>query len=878
MVWLYFCAVKIKKLISTAIILLLAFIANAQLVINELSQGLGTQEYVELLVTGTPSCTDSCVDLRNWIIDDNNGWHAAGSGVGIAAGCMKFKNTAVWSCVKIGTLIVIYNSNDKNPLLPADDLSGNHGNCRFIIPYNNTAFFDYDTIRPNTSSVSYANFAPTGFGFWASMMGMRNGGDAFHTVSPADITAPHHSITWGDNGNSDIYFSGAATGLSYFMSNAISNDIYNQANWSSGAVGSVAETPGAPNNAANAIWINSLNNNCQPFSGVVADITGNTTICNGSSTTLTASGGNIYQWSTGAATATITVNPQINTKFKVTVTQGSCSAEDSVTVAVNALPNVSAGNDITICSGDTVTLTATGAQQYLWNNAATTASITVTSTTTTNYIVTGIDGNLCSKTDTITVSIGSTLQAQVNGDTTICEGESTQLTAVGGSIFNWSNGATTASITVTPLANTIYTVTVSSSSGCADTVSKTVVVNQLPIAGAGINQSICEGTSTTLTATGGTQYSWSTGENQNTITVQPTATTTYHVTVTNSAECNDSASVTVTVQQLLLNIGYVTTNESCVAAADGSVTVSVSPLGNYNFSFLINNAEIANNSTGIAGNLSAGNYIVIIEDVATGCIQNGAFIIELAPQPAFSVTTVAPTCFTGLQNDGSITVNGDNNNFKYSIDNINFQPSNNFNGLTPGNYTLYITDGICAFTLNTNIPRAETENLSVPETIELIKGSTADIAINLSNNNYNISVEPSTGLSCDDCLTPVVSGIDNNTTYVVTASSGDCILTDSFTVVIIEKEVIIFPTAFTPNNDNLNDFFRPSFAGTINDYVLRVFNRWGEKVFESNTLTLGWDGVYKAENQPIETYTWYCTYKDFKAEEKLLKGNLTLIR
>jgi gliding motility-associated-like protein len=868
---------NIKTSLTTAL-LLFAFVSNAQLVINELSQGLNSKEYVEFLVTGTPSCTDSCVDLRNWIIDDNNGWHAAGSGVGIAAGCMKFKNTSIWECIKIGTLIVVYNSNDRNPLLPADDLSTSDGNCRLIIPFDDASFFDYDPVTPNNNDDSYANFTPTAAGLWGSMMGMRNDGDAFHTVSPTDITVPHHSVAWGNNGNSDIYFSGSASGLSYFMSNAVSNDIYDQANWSSGAVGSAAETPGAPNNAANATWINSLNNNCQPFAGVVTAITGNTTICNGVSTTLTASGGSSYQWSTGAVTASINVTPQTNTKYKVTVTQGNCVAEDSVTVIVNALPNVSAGNDITICTGDVVTLTATGAQQYLWSNAATTASITVTPIATTSYIVTGTGANLCSKSDTVTVTVGNTLQAQVNGDTTICEGESTQLTAVGGSIFNWSNGATTAAITVNPLLNTTYTVTVSSSTGCADTVTVTVSVNPFPTANAGANETICAGISTTLTATGGSQYNWSTGDNQNTITVQPVATTTYYVTVTNSAGCSDSASVTITVQQLQLNVNYVTADESCTAAADGSVTVSVSPSGNYNFSFLLNNTEVANNSTGIVSNLSAGNYTVAIEDIATGCIQNGGFIIALAQEPAFTATTIAPSCFIGLQNDGSITVNGGNNNFQYSIDNSNFQPSNIFNGLTPANYTVYITDGICTFTLNTNIAQAVPETLTVPESIELIKGSSADIAITLSNTNYTISIEPSTGLSCNDCTTPVVSGIEVNTTYVVTASSGNCVLTDTFTVVVVEKELIIFPTAFTPNGDNLNDFFRPSYSGTINDYVLRVFNRWGEKVFESNALTLGWDGTYKNEIQPLETYTWYCTYKDFKATEKLLKGNFNLIR
>lgn len=857
--------------------LFLAVSANAQLILNEVSQGNGSQEYVELLVTGTPSCTNTCVDLRGWIIDDNNGWHATGSGVGIADGCMRFKNVPIWSCVKIGTIIVVYNANDRNPLIPSDDLTDTDNNCRLIIPHTNTSLFDHDTVRPNTSSASYANFTNTGPKFWASMMGMRNGGDAFHTVSPANINVAHHSITWGDNGSSDIYFAGSASGLSYYMGNLVNDDPFFQDNWVSGTVGSSAETPGAPNNAANATWINSLNNSCQNVTNITANITGDTTICVGETTPLTVTGGSGYLWSTGATTATINVNPITNTKYKVTVTQGTCTAEDSTTVVVSSLPNINLGNDITICSGDNVTLIASGATQYLWNTAATTATITVSPATNTTYIVTGTNANQCVKSDTIQVLVSSSLVAQISGDTSICIGESTQLTVSGGSIYSWSTGATTATINVSPATNTTYTVTVSSGSGCADTVSKLVLVNGLPVANAGNDQTICSGASATLTASGGLQYSWSTGATQSTITVQPTQTTSYVVTVSNSSGCTNADTVIVNVQQFQLNLTYNTTGESCSAANDGSVVVIAAPSGNYSYTFELNGSTIATNSTGALNNLQPGNYTVVV-DAGGNCFVNGNFEIEAAIAPNITVNTSAPSCFLSSLSDGSITVNGGGNSFQYSLDNVTFQPSNEFQNLSAGSYTVYVTGGSCSYSYNAVVPDAETVTLQVPATVELIKGSSKAITISLSSQAYTIDISPATGLSCTDCLTPVVSGIENNTTYVVTATNGNCVLTDSFTVVVVEKEVIVFPTAFTPNNDNLNDFFRPSYSGTINNYLLKVYNRWGEKLFESNSINAGWDGFYKDELQPIETYVWYCTYTDFRNEEKLLKGNLTLIK
>ena len=81
-----------------------------QLVINEVSQGpTGAKEYVELLVVGTPTCNAiPCMDLRNFIIDDNNGNHATGAGVGIAAGCVRLQNIPFWQCIPYGTIIVFY--------------------------------------------------------------------------------------------------------------------------------------------------------------------------------------------------------------------------------------------------------------------------------------------------------------------------------------------------------------------------------------------------------------------------------------------------------------------------------------------------------------------------------------------------------------------------------------------------------------------------------------------------------------------------------------------------------------------------------------------------------------------------------------------------
>src|SRR5690606_2842087 len=94
-------------------------------------------------------------------------------------------------------------------------------------------------------------------------------------------------------------------------------------------------------------------------------------VCQGESTTLTASGGDKYVWSNGATTQSITVQPNTTTTYTVTVSSGTESDSDDVIVTVNPLPVANAGTNVTICEDDSVTLTATGGNSYQWNNGQT---------------------------------------------------------------------------------------------------------------------------------------------------------------------------------------------------------------------------------------------------------------------------------------------------------------------------------------------------------------------------------------------------------------------------------------------------------------------------------------------------------------------------
>lgn len=207
------------------------------------------------------------------------------------------------------------------------------------------------------------------------------------------------------------------------------------------------------------------------------NITGTSTICEGQSTTLTASGGGTYVWSTSGTGSSITVSPTTTTTYIVDVTNGVCTESDSVTVTVNPLPVASISGTITICEGQSTTLTANGGSTYEWSDSSTGTSINVSPTSTTNYFV--IATNACgSDTATVTVTVGGAFSVDAGPDQTIGLGNSATLSASGGVSWVWDPGSMTGqTVTVSPTSTTTYTVTATSSSGCTDTSSVTVIVD-----------------------------------------------------------------------------------------------------------------------------------------------------------------------------------------------------------------------------------------------------------------------------------------------------------------------------------------------------------------------------------------------------------------
>jgi len=293
--------------------------------------------------------------------------------------------------------------------------------------------------------------------------------------------------------------------------------------------------------------------------GPVSTITGGTSICQGTPVSLCAPAGcTTYRWSTGATTRCITVSAAGT--YTVTVSNAAgCTSSSSVTIKTGTPPTATTGNGVTICNGKSVTLgsAAIAGHTYYWTPAAGLSSTTISnpvaspSVTTTYTLTETITATGCQKSNSVTITVSASPSCLISGNTTICQGQTTQLCAPAGcSSYLWSTGAKTSCIAVSAAGN--YSVTVSNGTGCSSTCSKTVTITQ-PVTCNITGNSYCTKTKPTqlCAPSGCSSYQWSTGAKTSCITVSTGGT--YSCTVTNAGGCSSYGTKKISVTSLTDN-------------------------------------------------------------------------------------------------------------------------------------------------------------------------------------------------------------------------------------------------------------------------------------------------------------------------------------
>lgn len=601
-------------------------------------------------------------------------------------------------------------------------------------------------------------------------------------------------------------------------------------------------------------------------SGLSATTSSNQASCGSSngSALVTPSGGAspyTYLWSNGQTTGSITGLAAGN--YSVTVTDNAgCTFVASATVGSGGGPSAAATATGATCNGTgtgSATATPSGGVSpytYLWSNGQT--GQTATGLTAGNYTVTVTDAGACTATANTTVSEPTAIAASTTTVDAACgstDGSAT-VTASGGTTpysYLWNNGQT--SLTATSLGAASYTVTITDANGCTQTASAIVGNPNAPVVNATPVSPSCSGGnngSASLTITGGTTpYSYQWSNSSTTQNVSGLSAGTYTVTVSDNAGCNAINSVTVTDPPPVP--AQITSNDSIVCSGGNASLLAVGG-STYNWSTGQTGPSIT------VSNITSVTTIVVTVTDANSCVGTANFQIS----PVSVTISNPPTLCPG---DSAMLVATGGNTYVWSTtetnDTIVVSPSSDS--------TYYVSES----TLGCNNVDSVTVSVS-PGPAPIVSNDTtigygASVQIVAEGGEYYL-------WNTGETTPSITVSPEVNTTYsVIVVDEYGCRDTVLVNITVECRHAISIPTIFSPNGDGLNETIRVHGYG-IAEISFVIYDRWGEKIFETTDKDQVWDGTRKGRplNSAVFVYILKVTFCDGIEYDE--KGNITLVR
>ncbi len=512
---------------------------------------------------------------------------------------------------------------------------------------------------------------------------------------------------------------------------------------------------------------------------------------------------------------------------------------DTIQVTVNPAPIVNLGPDQIICLGSSTTLNAQNVgSNYLWSTTEITQQITVN--TAGNYSVTVTDTNGCFANDAIIVSIEQPSNAGNDSLSVNCSTENNvdlnTLLSLGSSLLGTWEAITLPAASLTNsivdfdgLIGTFTTQYIVDGTVCPDDASiHTIIIHSQPIAANDFAQSFCE--------TGGN--------------VDLTAFLN-HPNNPNGGTWN-------------LPVGF-----PAAGLNANTLSPAVIPAGNYALTY-----ELDADSTCVNDMLTYNLEIIQAPDVLfTPNVQNGCAPVEITFTN--QSITYGPSTFEWSFGEGATTNTIGNQTHVY--------PNS---GVYPVSLTV-VTENLCTVTYN--LPQ-DIEVFSLPianfnanpqQTFAL------DPLVNFENTSSNFELS---NWNFGDTFTsnqenpthtfPIEVVTDYEVILIVTSENG-CTDTASKVISIKDQVLVFVPNTFTPDGDEFNNVFKPIISSGVDesDFDMKIFNRWGEIIFESFDLNAGWDGTYKESLVKEGVYTWSISYGVLENDRReMLTGHVSILR
>jgi gliding motility-associated-like protein len=582
----------------------------------------------------------------------------------------------------------------------------------------------------------------------------------------------------------------------------------------------------------------------------------------------------------------------------VTGTLNGCTDSENISVTVNNPPIVNKIADQVICEGEQINIWAAGGDFYDWTptgHCANCDTTLVKPINTTNYAVAVSDTNGCVSNDTVSVTVNPNPEGIVQNDTAICAEEAIVLNVSGANNYNWTGtGNNTLSCnncpspTASPSDSSTYVVELSNQFGCSIVDSVKVFVNPLPVVNITGKSESCEQETVTLLASGGASYEWignTSGlncTNCDSTSFVVSEDVTYTVEVASQYGCKDQDDISITARPLP---SIETIEDTRMCAGDEVALTTVSD----GTEFLWNQPKVltADNILSPVANPEGDIQLVVTAFNQFDCLSRDTVNLEVITKVIANPLRDTSICVgNSVQLDTKIEAES------YLGSMVSWSPINfltSVSELAPLSkpersvtYTRIIESGACAAdTQKIDIKVNALPDVKIEEPARSVNGGTVSLSANSDHFASAYEWSPAEALSCSSCESPewfvnqdqqefVLKFTDTegcvNYDTITLKSAGDC--GDNFYI----------PNTFSPNKDEINDVLYVRGHGVMQLNYFRIFDRWGNQVFQSENINTGWDGYYNGRlmNSAVFVYVMEGVCSNGQVVRK--KGNVTLLR
>lgn len=596
-----------------------------------------------------------------------------------------------------------------------------------------------------------------------------------------------------------------------------------------------------------------LNNNGCPKSdtivitglpGVHFSLPADTTLCNNDQLVLKPGiSPATYRWQNGSSIDSFIVQQPGEYWVRVTAPNG-CYKSDTIDVAYINAQAISLGADTALCTGDNLVLNAAiPTAQYLWSTGATTDNITVTQAG--DYWV-HVKNGLCTVKDTIAVTFNDRPLFDLGRDSVLCDGSTLVLKpGISNATYLWQDNTTADTFLVAQPG--LYRVKVTRL-GCATDDDITIGYKPLPVVQLGRDTSICVNQQLTVDATHASiaAYRWQDGVTTASRTINQPGKYWLQATGLNGCINHDTLEV-ATIPLPAFTLGNDTT------LCDGQALLlsgTVPGAANY----LWNNGS-TQSQLPVSG---PGTYWLQV--IQRGCSKSDTIAIGYKPLPVIELGNDTMLC-----PGATLLLDALFSGATYQWQDQSAQPG--FLVTKAGKYVVTTTLQGCAFRDDITVTYGAIPVINLGRDSTICAGRV--IVLDPRVNNAQL-------LWSDGSSTPQLV-VREPGTYALTATNVCGIAQHAITV---HKGYckLAMPNVFTPNGDYNNDVFRVSNPSFIKEFYMAVYNRWGQKVFETTNPAAGWNGSFNNLDQPAGNYIWVIRLTDTEGQKVAERGHVLLLR